>query len=175
MVHPVMLAEGHAGVAAIDAGAGGVDQVLHTVVAATLQDVGEARDIALDIGMRIHQRIAHPGLGGQMHHAVEPVLLEQRLHARAVRHIQLHELKARLAREPRQAVMLELGVVVVVQIVQAHHLVAAGEQDLADMHADKAGRAGNQDFHAISSGNLGSRAQGRQGRAYSHRSPASDR
>ena len=43
--------------------------------------------------------------------------------------------------------MLELGAVVVVQVVQAHDLVTARQQDLADMHADKAGGAGDKNFH----------------------------
>jgi hypothetical protein len=44
---------GICGVAAVDARARRVDQVLHLRVAAALQDVGEADDVAVDVGVRV--------------------------------------------------------------------------------------------------------------------------
>ena len=41
------------------------------VVAATLQDVEGADDVAFHIGMRSLQRMPHAGLGAQVHDAVE--------------------------------------------------------------------------------------------------------
>jgi hypothetical protein len=71
VVDAVMLGERHLGVAAVDAGARGIDQVLHAVVAAAFEDVGEADQVAVDVGVRVLQRVAHAGLGGEVDHAVE--------------------------------------------------------------------------------------------------------
>jgi hypothetical protein len=56
-------------------------------------------------------------------------------------------LKARIGRQARQPRLLEGDIVVVVEIVNADDFVAAREQALADMHADKPGGAGEQDLH----------------------------
>ena len=124
--------------------------MLDAMVAAAFEHIGEANQIAVDIGMGVFDRIAHPGLRGQMHDAVELVHCKQRGHAGTVGHVELDEIKAGLGRQTRQPVMLERRVVIVVQIIQADHLIAACQQQLADMHADEAGRAGDEYFHAIS-------------------------
>ena len=51
--------------------------------------------------------------------------------------------------EPRQPRVLQLDVVVVVEVVEADHLVAARQQALRDVHADEAGGAGDEDFHVL--------------------------
>mmetsp|Transcript_59449 Transcript_59449/g.140639 ORF Transcript_59449/g.140639 Transcript_59449/m.140639 type:complete len:306 (+) Transcript_59449:1652-2569(+) len=147
VVDAVVFAEGHQRVAAVHAGAGRIGQVLHAAVAAAFQDVGEADDVAVDVGVGVLDRVAHPGLRRQVHHPVEALFGKQLGHALAVGHVHLHEAEARLAVQARQAVLLELGAVVVVEVVQAHHFVAARQQDLADMHADEAGGAGDEYFH----------------------------
>ena len=90
MVHVVVLGERHVRVAAIDARARRVHQVRHLAVAAPLQHIGEADDVAVDIGMRVDQRIAHAGLRSKMNNLVEALGLEQGLHAGPVGNIQLH-------------------------------------------------------------------------------------
>ena len=45
--------------------------MLDAVVPAALDDVQEAGDVALHIGMRIDDGVAHAGLGRQMHHALK--------------------------------------------------------------------------------------------------------
>ena len=74
------------------------------------------------------QRVAHAGLRGEVDDAVEALCGEELLHAGAVGHVELDEAEARVRRQPRQAVLLELHVVVVVEVVQADDLVAARQQ-----------------------------------------------
>ena len=123
--------------------------MLDAVVPAALEDVGEADDIAVDVGVRVDQRVAHAGLRGQVHDAVELLLREQRRDALAVGHVHLHEAEVRVRRQARQPILLESRVVVVVEVVQAHDLVPARQQELRDVHADEAGRAGDEDFHVV--------------------------
>ena len=66
----------HGGVGAIDAGTAGVDQMLHTVVAATFKNVRKADDVAVDVSERVFDGVAHAGLGGEVHHALGLVISE---------------------------------------------------------------------------------------------------
>ena len=116
---------------------------------AALQHVHEADDVAVNVGMGILERIAHPGLRRKVHDAVEPFFQEETLHARAVRHVHQLEAKARTRRQPGQAVPLQLRIVVVVQIVQTHHRIATLEKQLRHMHADEPGRPCDQDLHCL--------------------------
>ena len=47
------------------------------VVAAALQDVAEAHQIALDIGRGILERVTHPRLRSEVHHHLRPLVREQ--------------------------------------------------------------------------------------------------
>jgi hypothetical protein len=78
VVDVVALGEGHAGVAAVDAGTRGVDQMLNRVLAAAFEDVHEADQIAVDLGVGVEQRVAHTGLCSQVDHPLETFTGEQR-------------------------------------------------------------------------------------------------
>ena len=104
------------------------------------------------VGLRIVQRIAHAGLRGQMHDPVEALGGEQRRTRLRVADIEAVEGKARMRLQPREACLLELGIVIVVEVVDADDLVIALEQPLRDMHADEAGSSGDQNLH-LTNGN----------------------
>lgn len=48
----------------------------HRVVAAGLEHVEEADEVALEVGSRVLDGVADPRLGGEVHHDVESVLGE---------------------------------------------------------------------------------------------------
>ena len=100
----------------------------YLVVAAAFEHVDEADQIAVDIGVRIQDGVADAGLGGQVDHLVEFLGGEQRFHAGAISDIQFDEAELRVCSQPLQAGFLELDVVIVVQVVEADHLVAARQQ-----------------------------------------------
>ena len=58
----------------------GIDQMLHFVVAACLKDVVESDEIALNIGIRIGDAVAHPGLGREIDYDSGAVVREKLLH-----------------------------------------------------------------------------------------------
>ena len=68
MVHRLPLVKRQVAVAAVDRAARGIHQVANAVVTASLQDVAEPHQIALDVGRRVLKRVAHPCLGRQIHH-----------------------------------------------------------------------------------------------------------
>jgi hypothetical protein len=147
VVDVVVLRVGHALVAAVDAGTAGIHEVLDAVVATALEEVHETDHIAVDVGMRILQRVAHTGLGRQIDDPLRPLGGEQGGDAVAVGDVEPGKPEARIGRQARQARFLQRHVVVVVEVVDPDHFVAARQQTLADMHADKSGGAGNQNFH----------------------------
>ena len=56
---------------------------------AGVNEVLKAHDVAGDIGSRIIQRVAHPGLSSQMNHDIEGPVRKQRLSGRRVSKIGL--------------------------------------------------------------------------------------
>ncbi len=124
IVHPVVRAEGNLLVAAIDAGGTGIDQMLDGIVSARLQDVVEPNDVALDVHIRILDAVAHTRLGGQVHHYLGLVLLEQFVDELPVRNTPLDGdvVDARRLRllQLLEPVLLQAGVIVIVEVVNAH-------------------------------------------------------
>jgi hypothetical protein len=123
--------------------------VFHAAVSAAFENVHEAHDVAVDVGVGIQQGVAHAGLGGKMHHAIEILLGEQRRHAGAICHVHLDEAEVFRRQQPGQTIALEFRAVVVVEVVQADHSIASRQQQLRNMHAYEASRARDQDFHLL--------------------------
>ena len=71
--------------------------MLDAVVPAALEHVECTGDVAADVGVRLLERIAHAGLGGQVHHARETLAREQRAHRRLVRDVELLEAESAAA------------------------------------------------------------------------------
>jgi hypothetical protein len=81
----------------------------------------------MDIGHGIGKRIAHPGLGGQIHHALGAMDVEDLGQSGAVCDIEPHVGVVRMIEGARQPCLLEPDVIVVVEIVDPDHGVAAFE------------------------------------------------
>ncbi len=97
--------------------------------------------------MRVGERIAHAGLRGEMDDALRPLLPEQLIDRGTVGEIGLYEAEAVAPLQLEEARFLQFGVVIVVQIIEADHLMAEIKQPFRRKEADKARSAGYQDFH----------------------------
>src|SRR5438093_6402687 len=129
----------------VDRARGRKDQVLDSVVAATLQDVLEAEDVGVDVGVGVFHRVAHAGLRREMHDALWFVLAEKVLDGIGIADVSMDEREgARLSKlvEPR---FLEPRVVIRIEVVDADDGLAAVEQPLRSVKANEAGRAGDED------------------------------
>ena len=146
-VDAVLLRERYLLVAAVDRAGACVDEVLDRVVAASLKDVEEANEVALEVGARVLNGIAHARLGGEVHHDVEAVLSEQALDEGSVAQVATHEGEAAVRvgfGQHAQARVLDAGVVVAVEVVEAdNHVIGLLEQLLDEERADKAGSSGD--------------------------------
>ena len=122
--------------------------MLDRVVAAGLKDVEEADQVALEVGARVLDGVAHARLGGEVHHDVEAVLGEQALDEGGVAEVAAHERKAAVGiglGQHAQARVLDAGVVVAVEVVEADdHIVSLLEQFLDEERADEAGGSSYQ-------------------------------
>ncbi len=115
-------------------------------MAAAFENVKKAGEIGVEIGVRILQRIAHARLRGEMHHRTEVAVAKHRLGAFAVGKIEL--VKGESAELPQHGKprLLERGVVVVVDAVDADDGAAAFQKPPRQRKADEACSAGDQNW-----------------------------
>lgn len=116
-------------------------------MAAGLEHVEEADEVALEVGARVLDGVADSRLGGEVHHDVEAVLGEQPLDEGGVAQVAAHEGEATLGvglGKHAQTRVLDTGVVVAVEVVEADdHVIGHLEQLLDEERADKAGGSGD--------------------------------
>jgi len=107
------------------------------------QHHGLAHHIGADIGIRIFQAVAHAGLRRQMHDAGETRSSQgqDRILIGDVGFAEREELVALEAGQPR---LFQAYIIIVAEIVDAEHGIAALYKRLTNRGADEAGRACNQ-------------------------------
>ena len=123
--------------------------MLHTMMAASLQDVHETHQIRIHVGVGILNGIPHPGLRGQVDDSLGLFLCEESLHAGAVGQVELVETETRTPAEFGQPGLLQADVVVVVEVVESDHLIPPPQQQLGGVETNESGRAGDEDFHNL--------------------------
>ncbi len=79
---------------------------------------------ASDIGVRILDRVPDAGLCSQMNNLGEAIPLKQRFGVRAMSKIELLKAKTGIGFEQIQARQLEAGIIIVVDVVNANHVMA---------------------------------------------------
>ena len=120
------------------------------MVAAGLEHVEEADEVAFEVGARVLDGVADARLGGEVHHYIEAVLGEQALDEGGVAQVAAHEGEAAVRvglGQHAQARVLDAGVVIAVKVVEADdHIVSLLEQLLDEERADEAGSPGDENF-----------------------------
>ena len=117
------------------------------LVPAALENIGEADDVAVDVGVRVDKRVAHACLRRKVYDAIEAFLCKETRNGFPVADIHLKETERRVRLQPGESIAFELWVVVSVEVVQANNFVTSIEQRLRDVHANEPGSAGNEDLH----------------------------
>jgi hypothetical protein len=115
--------------------------MLHTVVPATLEHRHRALQVAVDVGERRFDAVAHAGLRAEMDHALGLLVREHLGDAVAIGEVELHELEFRVRLEQAQARVLQRDVVVRIEVVEPDDLVTALEQKFRSMEAYEPGCA----------------------------------
>ena len=170
----VFYCEGHFFVAAVYGGAGGIDQMLDAFispcavtvfvvlicvgivigVAAGFQNIVETDQVALDVDVRMIDRVADAGLCGQINYDGRLVYCKYFVDKGLVGDTAFNKdvLDGRVDRvDHAKAVLLELRIIVIVHVVEADHGAACefAAQAHNQVCADKAGGAGDQDGSAV--------------------------
>src|SRR5680860_1511339 len=118
------------------------ERMLHPVVPAPLQHVEETHQVAVYVGVRILQGIAHTGLSRHVGHALKALSLKETLHSLPVRQVQVGKAETVHLLQQGPARLLEAHVVVGVEVVQPHNLISALQQSPRQMETDEARRPG---------------------------------
>lgn len=123
------------------------------MVAAGLEDVKETHKVALEVGARVLDGVAHARLGGEVHHDVESVLGEQTLDEGGVAQVAANEGEAAVGvylGQHAQARFLDAGVVVAVEVVETDDgVIGRFEQLLRQKRPDEASSARDKHFSHI--------------------------
>ena len=144
MVDIVGGSERHAGIATVDRGRRRVEEMPASGMPATFQHVEEAADIGVRVGVRVDQRMAHAGLGGEIHHIGKAVGREQAPPSPRGRQGRSSRTGSWETPELRQPRLFEPRIVIRVEVVEADHVVPIRQQAAGDMHADEPGRSGDE-------------------------------
>ena len=85
--------KGQLRIGAIYRAARSIRQMPHPGLPTAFEEMQEAHEITLDIGMRVGEGVAHPGLGREMDHPLRRMTDEHVFHALSVRQVEPHECK----------------------------------------------------------------------------------
>ena len=114
------------------------------IVPASLENIDEAFEICVDIGVRMIDRMAHAGLRREMDHHRKSMFGKQQGHRPAIREIELHKTEPRILTQDIQSRLLQGGVVVIIKVVQTDNMTALGQQLAGDVKTNKTRRTCDQ-------------------------------
>uniref|UniRef100_A0A8R7UZT1 Uncharacterized protein n=1 Tax=Triticum urartu TaxID=4572 RepID=A0A8R7UZT1_TRIUA len=143
-VRAVRLREGHRVVEPVDGGGGRPHHGrLRVRLLARLQERHQPRDVGVHVRRRVLHGVPHPGLRRQVEHVREGHHVEELGEQAAVVDVALHHEHA-VRRQQRAPGLLQRRVVVLVEVVDADHAVAALPQGQRAVRAHEPGGAGHQ-------------------------------
>ena len=98
------------------------------------------------------QRVSHASLSSKVDHPIEPMFGKHMPHGFGIGQIGAHESPRSLSfsgliAESTKTRLLQAWIVIVIDNVEPHHIVAAGEQISRSVKADKPCGAGYEDLH----------------------------
>ena len=162
MINRAVCAERHIFVQAVDRAAGGVCEVFDRVCAARFENVEKADNVCVNVGLRVGQTVTHSRLRREVTDAIELFGGKEPVDRLFVGKIELDKTvvfvgfalhkfavfdRARVNPALRQPPKFDANVVVIVDIVQPHDLIAAPEKPLRRVKTDKPRRPRYQNFH----------------------------
>ena len=107
------------------------------VVPAAFENIEEAFEIGIGVGVGMMDRMADARLSRHVDHVRKPVLGEQRRDDRPIRKIGMNEFESGLRPQQIEPRLLERGIVKVIEIVEPDDMTAFGQQLTRDMEADE--------------------------------------
>ncbi len=118
--------------------------MLGVAMAAAFEHVEKAREIRIEIGVGIIQRVPNAGLRGQMHDRAEIAIAKNRLDRPAIGKIDLVEVEILKLSQNREARFLECRIVIVIDAINANDAAPVLKKAPRQREAKKAGCTGDQ-------------------------------
>ena len=143
----VVLREGHLFVIAVDRRGGAKDERLDLHLPGKLQHRLRAGDVEVGAADRVVDGGAHAGLGREVNDGVDRLAVEDAAQKGGVVDVLLVEVEVRAAAEVGDALFFDGAVVVGVEVVDGGDDVALVQKAAAEVAADEAGAAGDEDMH----------------------------
>src|SRR5215468_3357396 len=109
----------------------------------------EAGEVGVAVRVRIHDRVAYPGLRREVDHTRRPVTPEHVGHRLTVRDINPLETELRVWHQSVESRLLECWIVKLAQIVQSDDAVAVCQETLRDVVTDEPGGTREENGHAL--------------------------
>jgi len=164
IVNLVVFAVGNLAIEAVHGTRRGEHEVLDLVMTTGFQNVQESDQVALKVGVGVRDGIAHACLCGEVHHLVELffgeelverlLIVDAHLHKSAVLvlgtldHGAVGEAIARLFDAAfAKAAVLEANIVIVVDVVETNHFIAAFRKHEHELGPDKTCCTCNKNLH----------------------------
>ena len=119
------------------------------VAAAGFDDIEIPDNVGADIDVGVGDRIAHACLRRQMHHAIDAALAKGRGKCAVGGDVGAYHAKIRILRKLGCARFLERNVVIRIEIVEAHDVLAAREQRFCNRKPDESGSSGDKHAHGL--------------------------
>ena len=121
--------------------------MLHLMMTASFQDIVESNQVALDISIRIRDRISHTSLGSQIHYHLWLMLLKEFIHHRLVSDTAIYHGKALKLLQLAKSLLLDMHIIVVVHIIDTHYLDVLHflQQSQSQVAANKASSTCHED------------------------------
>ena len=125
VIHILVNRKRHGGIGTINAGAAGIDQMLHTMMTAALEDMGKANNVAVDVSKWVVDGVTHASLGRQIDHPLWLVCGETVFNGLAISQVNSQMRVIGMAIKTRQTGLFDGRVVIVVVVVNTNDNVAA--------------------------------------------------
>ena len=119
------------------------------MMTAAFQNVRETYNVTVDVGQRVFYGIAHPGLSGEVNHALGFVCGKGGFNRLTVGQVDAQVGVVGVISMPGQTRFFDGGVIIIVVVVNANNRVAAFKQTQDKGRADEASGAGDEvgDIH----------------------------
>src|SRR5207247_2539109 len=106
-------------------------------MSAALENIEEADDVAIRVGVRIGKRVTHASLCCQVDYFINPLSREKSEHDVTFSQIDPAEREVRLACQAIQSCLLQSRIVIGVEVVNANNCVAAIKETMRDVRSDE--------------------------------------
>ena len=133
-------------IAAVHAGAGGVHQVFDAMVPTAFQHRQESVEIRFEIGKRVVEEYRTPACR-QVDHGVELSVFETVSPSVSVGTVHLDEFESIFTGQPFNPGGFEFGVVVRVEVVDPHDVIASVEKPMGCGRAQQTSRTSDKNSH----------------------------